>query len=183
MPWVPLVLIAGATYMKVQQQREATKQQAGLAKYNEQLERQKADQVRLTENIKQEQRSKNIQRLLSKQKVQLGKAGVITTTGTPLRIGIETVGRGAYDKVMARHNSEVKATQFESSSEMFKAKGKSIKKAGKYAVGAALFSGAAGMASYASMSGFVGGGSPSGPESLGDLNTGTPSAPGGGQFA
>lgn len=153
MPWLPIALAAGATVMKVQAEREKTKQNVGLAKYNEQLERQKAEQVRVTENIKQEQRRKDLIRLTSKQKGQYAKAGVITTTGTPLRVGIESVGRAAYDSVMARHNAEVRATQHESQADVFKAKAKSIKKQGKFAVGAAIFNGAAQIASYAGTSG------------------------------
>ena len=153
MPWLPIALAVGATYMKVQQEREKTKQNVGLAKYNAQLERQKAERIRTTENIRQEQRRKDMIRLMSKQKGQYAKAGVITTTGTPLRVGIESTARGVYDSVMARHNAEVKATQHEGQAEVFTAKAKSLKRQGKYAVGAALFSGAAQIASYSGKSG------------------------------
>ena len=137
--------------MKVQAEREKTKQQVGLAKYNAQLERQKATQVRATDAINREQRRKDLIRLISKQKNQNAHAAVITTTGTSLRVGIESTGRATYDSIMATYNAEVEATQHESQADVFKAKAKSLKKQGKYAVGAALFSGAAQMVGYASM--------------------------------
>lgn len=143
MPFIAAaVLIGGATYMKVKAEQEKTKQQVALAKYNQQVELQKAEQVRRAESVKQEQRKKDTLRMLAEQKVGFAKGGVITTTGTPLTVAMESAGRTAYDGVMARHNAEIKATQFESQADVFKFKAKSAKQAGKYAVGAALFSGA-----------------------------------------
>ena len=63
---------------------------------------------------------------------------MITTTGTPLRIGIETAGRIAYDGVMARYNADIIASQRERQADVFDAVAKSTKIQGRYAIGATL---------------------------------------------
>lgn len=149
---VPL-LIAGATFMKVQAERAKTAEQVALAKHNAAVERQKAEQIRRAEQTKQEQIKIDRRRLLSQQKVGFAKGGVITTTGTPLTVGLESVARIEFDAITSRHNADIKASQRESQAEVFEFKAKSAKRAGKFAVGTALFTGGLALAATRSKPG------------------------------
>jgi hypothetical protein len=166
--------------MKYQAQKEATKRNSSLAEYNAKVERQKATQIERADTINRETRRKKLMALLSRNTTLHAKASIITTTGTALRLGIEETGKATYNSIMETYNSKIRASQRRSSATTYDYKAKSIKRQGKYALGAILFSGAAQMYSYASKAGGSpggGGGGPSGPESLGDLNAGMPSAP------
>jgi hypothetical protein len=159
MPWaIPLALIAGSTYMKYQAQKESTKRNVALAEYNAKVDRQKATQIERADVVNRETRRKKLLALMSRNTTLHAKASIITTTGTALRVGIEQTGQATYNSIMETYNSKIRAGQHRSSAEAYDFKAKSIKRQGKYALGAILFSGAAQMYGYASAGGTPTGG-------------------------
>lgn len=141
----------GGTILQVLGARQQAKQQSALAKYNAQLEIQRAERLKQVGKTVQEQRKEDIRRLLARQRVDFAKGGVIGTTGTPLTVGLETAGREAYNAIIERHNTEIGVSQAESRAEIFGIKAKSAKSAGKFNVGASLLTGVSQVANISSI--------------------------------
>ena len=129
--------------MQAQAQQSQARYQSGVARYN----------TRVTENQAQETRrvgveQENIQRrrtaqLLSKQRAQLGAAGVELGTGSALQLQEDTLTLGEADALRIRSNVESQVGALETGAELTRSQGEFAQQAGAAKVTGTLLSGGA----------------------------------------
>lgn len=109
-----------------------------VAKYNARVTENEATQIR-NKGVEEEniQREKNAQ-LLSKQRAQLGAAGVDLITGSPLDIQEDTVLLGEVDALRVRSNFNQEAESLEKKAELTRSHGKFARSSGRSAFKSAL---------------------------------------------
>jgi hypothetical protein len=139
---VMAVTTVASTAYSITTQRAEGRYRKGVADYN----------ARVSENEAQETRragveAENIQRrktaeLLSKQRAQLGAAGVELGTGSPLQLQEETVALGEADALRIRSNYEARAESLETGAELTRSKGAFAESSAKAKATGTLLSGA-----------------------------------------
>lgn len=136
------VMTVASTAVQMQAQRQEGRYKRGVAEYN----------ARVAENEAQETRAagveaENIQRrktalLLSKQRAQLGAAGVELGTGSALQLQEDTVTLGEADALRIRSNFEAKVGSLETGAALTRSQGAFAESIGKARAAGTLLSGA-----------------------------------------
>jgi hypothetical protein len=127
---VMAVTTVASTAFQAQAQRKQGKFQKGVAAYNARVAENEAQETR---NIANE--AENIQRrktaeLLSKQKAQLGAAGVELTSGSPLQLQEDTLTLGEADALRIRSNFESRIASLQTGAELTRQQGEFAEAAG-----------------------------------------------------
>lgn len=149
-----LVATGVSTIMSVQQKRQQAKTTSAIAEYNAQIARKqakkRAEALRVRGAEKQRQILEERRIILARNRAKFGKSGV-TMEGSPLLVQQEVASNITQDAVMENYNTQIGVraalTRGESEAQISLLRGKAAKTAGRLAVGQALFSGAAQMAS------------------------------------
>ena len=118
------------------------KQQKALSEYNAQVQKQDAKAKQLEGLDKSHLMRERTRRLLADQQSVYGKAGVDTTSGSPLYVQMKTAELGEIDALMAGHNAQIGANRSYQQSRFDVQMGKSARRMGRMAAGQSLFSGA-----------------------------------------
>lgn len=136
------VTIASAAFT-AQQQRAQGKFQKGVAEYNARVAENEAEETRAAgverENI---QRRKTAE-LISKQRAQLGAAGIDLGSGSALQLQEDAEILGEADALRIRSNFEARAGSLETSAELTESQGEFAESAGRNAAVGTLLSGTA----------------------------------------
>lgn len=146
-PYIKAAAVVASTATAVVSARQQAKAAKGAAAYNARIAENQAQETR---NIANEaeiaQRSKTA-RLLSKQKAQLGAAGIDLGSGSALQIQEDTVNLGEADALRIRRSGESRFTALTQESELETAKGELAESQGKFNIAGSLLSGAGKIAS------------------------------------
>ena len=132
---------AVSTAAQAQAVRQQTKTQAALLQYNAQVEEQKAEQLEQAGDIAAGQERKKTQIRLARIRAKRGASGVLPT-GSPLLEEIDIAEVGALDAATVDYNTRIGVSSLESRAGILRMQASSTRRAGRLAVGAALFSGA-----------------------------------------
>lgn len=147
MPAAAIVpLIAASAGVSALQARQQAKQSAAIAKFNQQVAEQQAEARRQAGKIAVEERRERTRRLLSSQRAGIGAAGVVGTEGSPLILRLATAEAGALDALTTQFNVNIGVQESLSQAELFRTERKAATARGRLGVGAALFGGAANIA-------------------------------------
>ena len=138
-----LAAAAAATGAVVQAQavRQQTKTQAALQQYNARVEEQKAEQLEQAGDVAGGEERKATRIELARVRAKRGASGV-QQTGSPLLKQIDIAEAGALDAATVDYNTRIGVSRLESGAGLLRSQAKSTRRAGRRAVGAALFSGA-----------------------------------------
>ncbi len=143
-----IALAATAATLSVVAAQEQADTNKKLADYNAKVAAQEAEAKRRAGAAQVDLLQERKERMLASSRASTAKSG-ITSAGAPLLVDIETAELSAFDQVTARYNTQVDVNRSLSEVNLYKYQGKQAKRAGRLAVGAAIFSGAAGVAGAA----------------------------------
>lgn len=147
----PMAVMVAATVLSTaasyQAQQAQGRHQKGVAKYNARVAENKAQEVRRAgveaEGIKRRETAE----LLSKQRAQLGAAGVELGSGSALQLQEDTVALGEIDALRIRSGTEAQAAALGTESELTLAQGEQAQAAGQQQALGTILSGTAQVAS------------------------------------
>jgi hypothetical protein len=141
-------LIAGSTALSVIQTRQQAKQQAAIAKFNEQVAEQQAKAREQAGKIRLEERQKRTRALLEEQRAAFGATGVRGGTGSPLLLRLKTAEQGALDALTEQFNTQIGVNESLNQAELFRTERSAARARGRLGVGASIFGGATQLASF-----------------------------------
>ena len=141
-----LLLTAASTVMGAMQARAQGKYQEGVAKYNARVAENQAQETRRVGTEKEHLQRLRPARLLSKQRAQLGAAGVLLGTGSAAQIQEDTLTLGEADALRIRQTTEAQVGALETGAELTRSQGEMAAAAGKSKAIGTLLGGAASMA-------------------------------------
>lgn len=141
MPWIPVALTVASTVLAAKSASDQAATSSSIAKFNATLKEQEATRREQAGSLALSRRKKESNRLLSSQRAAFAKAGVRGDTGSPLLTRIDTAENLTMDALTEQFNIQTGVQQARASAELLRVQGKSAARAGKIAVGGALFKG------------------------------------------
>jgi len=132
--------IAG-TGVAVVSQIEQGESQKEWSEYNAAVAERDALAAQQSAEYDAEQKRKETEKLLGRQRALYGKAGV-TLEGSPLLLMEETASEGELDALMIEREGKIRAGSYQSEAALSRMKGSSAQKAGYYGAGSTLLTGA-----------------------------------------
>jgi hypothetical protein len=127
---------------------ERGKAQQEMAEYNAAISRQDAEASIESAAYESVQKQKEVERTKSRMRALYGKAGVLTTAGSPLLAMIDTEAEGALDIAAIRKTGATQASRYRSQAELDMYEGKEAKRQGVYSATSTLLTmGASGYSS------------------------------------
>ena len=134
-----LILQAIGTGVKVYSQVEQGKQQTRIAEYNAAVAENNAKAASEKAAFEASQRTREKRRLLSRQAALYGKAGVVTTEGSPLLVMAQTALEEELQVAAIRYGGKVQAQRYRSEAELSRYRGRQYERAGTIsAIGTAI---------------------------------------------
>lgn len=128
------------------QARQQAKQSAAIAKFNQQVATQQAEARAAAGKIAVEERKERTRRLLSSQRADIGASGIVGSEGSPLLLRLKTAEAGALDALTEGFNVNIGVQESLNQAELFRTERKAARDRGRLGVGAAIFGGAANIA-------------------------------------
>lgn len=122
--------VVGTTFSVMSQQRQA-RFQKGTAEYNARVAENEAEETRRVGTEEENIQRRKTAELLSKQKAQLGAAGVELESGSPLQLQEDTITLGEADALRIRSNIEGRIGALGTQSELLQAQGGFAQQAGQ----------------------------------------------------
>lgn len=132
---------AAGTVVQVQAARQQSKTQAALLKFNAQVEEQKAEQLEQAGDIAAGEVRKATRIRIAQAQAKRAASGVLST-GSPLLNEIDIAEAGALDAATVDFNTQIGVSSLTSRAGALRSQASSTRRAGRLAVGGALFSGA-----------------------------------------
>jgi hypothetical protein len=120
MSWVPVagsILEAGGVIISGIQEKKAQE-------YNARVAEQQAEATRIGMRLTEYQKRKQYGYIFGTQRAGYAKAGVKTTTGSPLDVMLDSIANAELDIAIDRFNTEVQAMGYESEAELRRYYGK-----------------------------------------------------------
>lgn len=146
-PGTVALLAAGASAgVSALQARQQAKQSAAIAKFNQQVATQQAEARAAAGKIAVEERKERTRRLLSSQRADIGASGIVGSEGSPLLLRLKTAEAGALDALTEGFNVNIGVQESLNQAELFRTERKAARDRGRLGVGAAIFGGAANIA-------------------------------------
>jgi len=139
--WMAIAAVAG-TAMSAMGQIQAGQSQSEWSNYNAQIAERDAQNTRNLAAFDAEQKRKETQSLIGRQKALYGKAGV-TMEGSPLLLMEETASEGELDARMIEWSGSNKSERYMSEGQLSRMKGSQAKTAGYIGAGSTLLTGGA----------------------------------------
>lgn len=134
------VLTAASGLMQARQQRQQGKFQEGVADYNARVAENEAQETRNVANERENVQRQRTAQLLSKQKAQLGAAGVALDFGSAEQIQDDTVALGEADALRIRSNFDQQVGALQTGAELTRNQGDFARSAGRNAAFGTLLS-------------------------------------------
>lgn len=135
---IPLMLAGTAmsAYGQIQQGQAAeaeAKSQQNMANYNAKVAERDATAVEQKTRIEQIRQAKESERRLSTLNMNMGKAGVVSTSGTPLLLQATQSAEDELDNLMIGYEGAQEASRFRSQAGMYRAEGSMARERGRNA--------------------------------------------------
>ncbi len=127
--------------------RQAGKAEESRLKYNAAVAQRDAEAKEQAKVVEQNKKRKETRKLLARQRAEIAAGGVVGTEGTPVTVQEVTAEDETFDLLMIGSGFDVAAARDRSRAAGLRNQAKEARAAGRRAVGTALFSGAADIAS------------------------------------
>jgi hypothetical protein len=144
-------LIGASAGVSALQARQEAKQSAAIAKFNQQVATQQAEAREKAGKIRVEERKERTRRLLASQTAAYGASGVAGGRDSPLISRLRTAEAGALDALTEQFNVDIGVQESLNQAELFRAERKAARSRGRLGVGAAIFGGAAQIATVSAL--------------------------------
>ena len=126
-------------YGQYESGREAKK----AADYNAEISKQQADMTRQRAALNEFKKRKEMGIVIGEQQAAYAKAGVVTTTGSPIDVMTDSIANAELDIAIDNYNNEVAARGYESEAERELEAGEAAAEEGMIGAGTTLLKGAA----------------------------------------
>ncbi len=120
---------AGAAYSGISAYQQGQAESA-QNKYNAELEQQHAKEIEKATEVKQQRQAEEAARAMSTMEAGMGKAGIVSTAGTPLMIQAKQASELELQNLMIGYEGGIEAGQARSQAEIYKMKSKAARQAG-----------------------------------------------------
>jgi len=138
-----LVAIGISTAYQAYTQKQRAKYESDIQKYNARVAENQAQRVRAAGTEEELAHRRKVAQLLSKQRAQLGAAGVELESGTPEQLQTDVVTLGEADALRIRSNVDTRVSALNTQAELAYSQSEMIESAGNMQAAGTLLSGGA----------------------------------------